>query len=50
MFLEYDWLIKHNQEVNWNTETIWFIRCPRNCRIQYQDILFRNRRIQLTDN
>jgi len=27
MFLWYDWLVKHNPEVNWNTETIWFTRC-----------------------
>ena len=50
MFLEYNWLVKYNPEVNWNTETIQFTRCPRNCRTQHQDILFRNRRIQPTDN
>ena len=22
IFLEYDWLVKHNPEVNWNTGTI----------------------------
>jgi len=22
MFLGYDWLVKHNSEVNWNTEII----------------------------
>ena len=22
MFLEYDWLVKHNPEINWNMETI----------------------------
>ena len=50
MFLEYDQLVKHNSEVNWNIKTIWFIKCPKNCRIIHQDISFRNRRIQLIDN
>jgi len=35
MFLEYNWLVKHNPEVNWNTGTIWFTRCPGSCRTQY---------------
>ena len=43
MFLEYDWLVKHNPEVNWNIKTIWFIRYPKSYSILYQDILFRNR-------
>ena len=50
MFLGYDWLVKHNPEANWNTETIQFTRFPKSCRTLYQDILFRNRRIQPTDN
>ena len=52
MFLEYDWLVKHNPEVNWKTGTIQFTRYPRTCKIQYQNILFtsRTRRIQLTNN
>ena len=52
MFLGYNWLVKYNLEVNWKTGTIQFIRCPRTCMIQHQDILFilRTRRIQLTDN
>ena len=50
MFLEYGWLVKHNPEVNQNTEKIWFTRCPRICRIQYQDISFQTRRIQPIDN
>ena len=29
MFLGYDWLVKHNIEVNWNKETIQFTRCMR---------------------
>ena len=33
IFLGYDWLVKHNSEVNWNIGTIQFTRCPKNCRI-----------------
>jgi len=50
IFLGYDWLIKHNPEVNYNMGTIQFTRCLRNCRTQHQDISFRNRRIQPIDN
>ena len=44
MFLEYDWLVKHNLKVNWNMGTIQFMRYSKTCRIQYQDITFRTRR------
>ena len=27
MFLEYNWLVKHNPEVNWKNRMIWFTRC-----------------------
>ena len=40
MFLGYNWLVKHNPEVDWNKETIQFMRCPRTCRISHQDISF----------
>ena len=50
MFLKYNWLVKHSPEVDWKIETIWFTRCSRNCRIQHQDISFRNQGIQLIDN
>ena len=52
MFLEYNWLIKYNLEVNWNTRTIRFIRCLRECKIRYQDITFisKTRRLQPTDD
>ena len=50
MFLGYDWLVKHNPEVNWNKETIKFTRCPRTCKMNHQDILFTsNRRTQTTE-
>jgi len=40
MFLGYNWLVKHNPEVNWNTGTIQFTRCLREYRTQHQDISF----------
>ena len=51
MFLGYDWLVKHNLEVNWSTKTMWFTRCPKTCRTRYQNILFtpKNQRIQAKD-
>ena len=52
MFLGYDWLVKHNPKVDWSKETMWFTRCLRTCRINYQDISFilRNWRTQVTDD
>ena len=52
MFLGYNWLVKHNPEVDWNKKTMWFIKYPRTCRIKHQDIPFtpRYQRIQTTDN
>ena len=44
MFLRYNWLIKHNPEVNWKNRTIKFIRCLESCIIKYQDIRFKTRR------
>ena len=48
IFLEYDWLVKYNPEVSWDKGTIWFIRCPKEYKIQHQDIIFtsRTRRIK----
>jgi len=45
MFLEYNWLVKHNPEVNWKEGKIWFTRCPRSYRIKHQDIRFKTRRM-----
>ena len=52
MFLGYDWLVKHNSEIDWNKGTMQFMRCPRTCRTKHQDISFspRNQRTQATDN
>ena len=40
MFLEYDWLFKHNPEVSWKTDMIQFTKCPKTCRTHHQNILF----------
>jgi len=38
MFLEHNWLVKHNPEVNWRNGTIKFMRCPGNCTMTHKDI------------
>jgi len=43
MFLGYDWLVKHNLEVNWKNGTIKFTRCPGNCTMTHKDIRFNSR-------
>lgn len=40
IFSKYDWLVKHNLEVNWNSEIIQFMKYLKICKTQYQDILF----------
>ncbi len=50
MFLEYDWLVKHNSEVNQKNRIIQFIRCPRSYKMKYQDIEFKTRKIQAMKN
>ena len=49
MFLGYDWLVKHNLEVNWKNSTIRFTRCPGQCTMKYEDIRFKTRRTKATD-
>ena len=49
MFLGYDWLIKHNPEVNWKNRTIKFTRCLGSCKMKHQDIEFKTRRTQATE-
>ena len=46
MFLGYNWLVKHNPEVNWKNGTIKFTRCPGSCIIKDQNIRFKTKRIQ----
>ena len=43
IFLKYNWLVKHSTEINWNKGIIQSTRYPKECKIQYQDILFRSR-------
>ena len=38
MFLGYDWLVKHNPEVNWKNGIIKFTRCPGDCTMKHEDI------------
>ena len=35
IFLEHDWLVKHNPEVNWKNSKIKFTRYPGSCRIKH---------------
>jgi len=35
MFLSYDWIVKHNPEINWKNRTIKFMRCPGSCKMKY---------------
>ena len=38
IFLGHNWLVKHNQEVNWKNGTNKFTRCPGNCTMTHKDI------------
>ena len=49
MFLEHNWLVKHNLEVNWKNRIIKFTRCPGNCTMKYEDIRFKPRRTKTTE-
>ena len=48
MFLGYNWLVKHNSEVNWKNSTIRFTRCPESCTMKHKDIRFNIRRTKAT--
>ena len=49
MFLDHDWLVKYNPEVNWKNGMIKFMRCPGSCKMKHQDIEFKTRRTQTTE-
>jgi len=49
MFLEHDWLVKHNPEVNWKNGVIKFTRCPEDYTMKYEDIRFKSRRTKVTE-
>ena len=37
MFLDHDWLVKHNPEVNWKNGTIRITRCSGQCTVKIID-------------
>ena len=49
IFLEHDWLVKHNPEANWKNRTIKFMRCPECCTMKHEDIRFKTRRTKATE-
>ena len=52
MFLGYDWLVKHNPEIDWSKEIMRFMRCSKTYRINHQDIFFtpKNQKTQAMDD
>ena len=48
MFLGYDWLVKHNLEVNWKNGTIKFTRCLGSYTMKHKDIRFKTKRTKIT--
>ena len=42
IFLGYDWLEKHNPEIDWKKGTMNFTRCPKNCHLTGQTTMFNN--------
>jgi len=50
MFLDHNWLVKHNPEVNWKNRTIKFMRCLGSCKIKHQDIEFKTRKTQTMES
>ena len=49
IFLEHDWLVKHNPEINWKNGIIKFTRCSESYTIKHQDIRFKTRKTQATE-
>jgi len=49
MFVGYNWLVKHNLEVNWKNGTIRFTRCPGQCTMKHENIRFKTRRTKAMD-
>ena len=43
IFLEHDWLVKHNLEINWKNGIIRFTRCLGSCMIKHEDIRFKTK-------
>ena len=38
IFLRYDWLTKHNPEIDWGQGTVSFTRCPDSCSMSFEEI------------
>ena len=49
MFLDHDWLVKHNPEVNWKNSTIQFTRYLGQYTIKHEDTRFNTRRTKTMD-
>jgi len=49
MFLEHNWLVKHNSEVNWKNKMIKFTRRLRSYMMKYQDVWFKTRKTQVME-
>jgi len=40
LFLEHDWLVEYNLEVDWKEKVIRFTRCPGHCKMEHESIQF----------
>ena len=40
LFLEHDWLVEHNPEVDWKEEVIQFTKYPGHCKTEHEFIQF----------
>jgi len=49
IFLDHNWLVKYNPEINWKNSTIKFIRCSGGCMMKHKDIRFKTRRAKTTE-
>ena len=38
IFLRYDWLTKHNSEINWGQDTVSFTKCLDSCSMSFEKI------------
>ena len=50
IFLDHDWLVKHNLKVNWKNGTIRFTRYPESCTMEHKNIRFKTRRTKAMEN
>jgi hypothetical protein len=38
IFVAFDWLMKHNPTINWESGTVKFNRCPPECQMHHHNI------------